>query len=395
MKKYILPTHTITVILLIVITTSCGKNKTNQNDKAQKKASSPVGETGFDHTSYPSYAELFSVEYKKHYKKVQVKNPFDTTRNNHTYILVNRGLKNKADLPEGTVIELPVRSLGVAYATHIGYLEKLNLLHTIKGVSQKKYIKNDAILKAISGDKIKEFGPSHNINIEKLLNINPQLLLVAPFKDNRYNKIRDVGINIAVNASYMETSPLARAEWIKFIAYFFNKEEKANQIFESLAHRYNQLTRLATKSQDTPTIFSGKKIGQVWYVPGGNSYMAKFFNHAGARYLWRDNEKSGSLPLDFETVFYKAKEADYWCIKENYKGTYSYEDLESEFIHYIEFDAFKNHRILFCNTHIKPYYEKGVLEPHIILADLIHILHPELLPGHKNKYYEYLNKEKE
>jgi iron complex transport system substrate-binding protein len=158
--------------------------------------------------------------------------------------------------------------------------------------------------------------------------------------------------------------------------------------------QYDRLKKLAAQKQKKPTIFSGKKIGQVWYVPGGESYMAEFFEDAGANYIWKENQKTGSLPLDFETVFYKAQKADYWCIKENYQGRYTYKDLQSEYMHYSEFDAFKNHRVLFCNTHTKPYFEKGVLEPDVILADMIHILHPGLLPDHKNKYYKYLNREK-
>jgi iron complex transport system substrate-binding protein len=37
------------------------------------------------------------------------------------------------------------------------------------------------------------------------------------------------------------------------------------------------------------------------------------------------------------------------------------------------------------------YWESGIINPHVILADLINILHPELLPDHKLHYYRQLN----
>lgn len=385
--------HPLSLLILLLLPLACTKNNSGSKSPTSTK-SFPNKETEFHQEAYPSYAKLFSAEYKKDYKIITVKNSFDTSQVEERYILLPKGEPQPKNLPRGTKVNIPLESIGVAYATHIGYLEKMGLLHTINGVSQKKYIKNEKIRQLVDEGTIKTFGPSHSINVEKLLSINPPLLLVAPFKDNRYNRVKEVGIKIAVNASYMETSPLARAEWIKFISYFFNKEKEANRIFDSLSQQYNRLKHLTDQREDTPTIFSGKKIGQIWYVPGGESYMAKFFKDAGANYLWSENKKSGSLPLDFESVFYKARKADFWCIKENYQGRYTYNDLRSEFIHYNEFEAFKDHRILFCNTHTKPYFEKGVLEPQVILADLIHFLHPELLPDHKNKYYEYLNTEK-
>lgn len=122
--------------------------------------------------------------------------------------------------------------------------------------------------------------------------------------------------------------------------------------------------------------------------------MARFFEDAGAQYLWRENQESGSLALDFESVFYKARDADYWCIIENYDGPYSYTRLGSENIHYKDFEAFHRRNIIFCNTHKQPYYEEGILEPDVILADLISILHPDLLPDHRNKYYKILSQRK-
>ncbi len=362
----------------------------NKGADTTNKTANYQSDTRIVTQSYPEYAQLFSVEYKKGYKLVSVKNPYDTTRVLKKYILVTDRKDSVITPTDGTIIEVPVKSMAIAFTTHIGYAKKLGILDKINGVSQRKYIKNSTVLDKIKQGKIKEFGPSHNINVEKLLNINPQILLVAPFKDNRYEKITDVGVNLAINASYMENTPLARAEWIKFIAYFFNKEEKANHVFDSIASNYSRLQNLASDAKNKPTIFSGKKIGQVWYVPGGNSYIAKLFKDAGADYLWKENKSSGSLPLDFETVYMKAKDSEFWAIKENFNGDYSYKQLASEYVHYNDFQAFERKKILFCNTAKKPYYEEGILEPDSLLADFIHLIHPQLLPDYTPKFYEKL-----
>jgi iron complex transport system substrate-binding protein len=391
MIRQLHPLHFLTIAFLTALAIGCTNSPTSEK-KTGSSHRSHQKDTLYQATTHPRYAQLFSVEYHPRFKVIRVKNPFDTTHLQRTYILIPREMEADTSLPEGQIIRIPIQKAALAHTTHVGFFNKLGLLKTISGVSQKKYIKNQQVREAVEQGEIREFGPSHNINGEKLLYVNPDLLFVAPFKDNRYKKIRAMGIPIAVNASYMETTPLGRAEWIKFISYFFNKEQQADSIFNRVAAHYHKLTEMVPKDQKTPTIFSGKKIGQVWYVPGGESYMAEFFKDAGARYLWRQNKESGSLPLDFETVYMKAKNADYWCMLENYPGDYSYQQLASENIHYPEFDAFREQQVILCNTHFNPYYEQGILEPDVILADLISLLYPGMLPGHDNKYYQLLTR---
>jgi len=389
MKRQPHPFHFLILAILTILAVGCA-NPQHEQAESDSNALSVSKDTFSRAATHPRYARLFSVEYRQGAKVIRVKNPFDTTHIQQTYVLIPRGTEPDTSLPEGKVIPIPLSKAALAHTTHIGFFNKLGLLDAIGGVSQKKYIKNQQVREAVEKGQITEFGPSHNINVEKLLHVNPALLFVAPFKDNRYEKIRDVGIPIAINASYMETTPLARAEWIKFISYFFNKEAKANRVFDSISSHYKSLQALAGNAENKPSIFSGKKIGQVWYVPGGNSYIAKLFEDAGADYLWKENKSSGSLPLDFETVYMKAKDAKFWAIKENFNGEYSYDQLSSEYIHYDDFQAFRQKNILFCNTAKKTYYEEGILEPHLMLADFIHLIHPELLPDYKPKFYERL-----
>ena len=188
----------------------------------------------------------------------------------------------------------------------------------------------------------------------------------------------------------MESSPLARAEWIKFFAAFYGKEKLADSIYSAIRARYDKIRKVAKDVKVKPTIFADKKMGQVWNMPSGNSYMASFFRDAGASYLWEDVKQSGVIPLSFEAVYQRAENADYWLVKYNKPQDMTYDDLGKEYDGYKMFKAYKNHRVIHCNTNKISYYEKGVMEPDVILADLVKILHSELLPEHKQVYFQLM-----
>lgn len=375
------------ILLFAAFITSCSKSSNNNSEKTSLNNT----KTEFAKT-FPKYAKGFQIKYFDNYKVLEVKNSWDTTKLAARYILVNKG-NAKPSGEKGEIIEVPVKSMACVFTTHIGYALKLGVLDAIKGVCEPQYIKTSEMKKRVEAGKVINIGPSTSVNIEKLISVEPDIVFVSPFKDNKYGKIQELGIPLAVSASYMETSPLARSEWIKFMAYFFNKEKEAEEIFDKIADNYNSLKAKTKNLENKPTIFSNKRFGQVWFIPGGNSYMANFFKDAGADYLWKENQETGSLALDYETVFDKAHNADFWSITANNGGNYSYRNLLGEYEAYKEFAAFQNRKIILCNTHVKPYYETGLLEPDIILSDFIKVFHPELLPEYQPVYFDLMKQE--
>jgi len=195
------------------------------------------------------------------------------------------------------------------------------------------------------------------------------------------------------DASYMEDSPLGRAEWIKFEATFTNQDKLADKIFTNIAQNYTKLCQRVAQTTTRPTVFTDKKFGDIWYVAGGRSYMGRFLGDAGADYLWKDLNQSGSMPYTFEKVYAKAVKADYWLIKYNdMRVDLTYETLKNEYPLYANFKAFRQKHIFTINTAKTPYYEAGPMEPDKVLADLVAVFHPELLPGYKPTYYYSLQK---
>jgi iron complex transport system substrate-binding protein len=206
-------------------------------------------------------------------------------------------------------------------------------------------------------------------------------------------KLLEAEVKVAMNSEYMETSPLGRAEWIKFIAMFFNREADADAIFGEMAQQYEALAAEAAGVTEKPTVFTGAPYGDTWYMPGGGSYVAKYLSDAGAEYLWADDESTGSIPLDFESVYERAADADYWL---NTSSWMSIDDALAADARYGEFAALKNGMMYNNNARVNEnggndYWESGVDNPHLVLADLIKILHPDLVPDHEFVYYRQLD----
>ena len=177
---------------------------------------------------------------------------------------------------------------------------------------------------------------------------------------------------------------------MKFIGLFTGQEAKANKLFSATEKRYNELKQLAANVKKRPVVFSGELRGGNWYAVGGKSFLAQLFRDAGADYFLRNDSTSGGVTLDFETVYNQAEDVDYWRIVNSFKGNFSYETLKEEDARYADFKAFKERKVVYCNMSKTPFYESMPVEPEVVLADFIHVFHPDLLPNHKPGYYELL-----
>lgn len=152
-------------------------------------------------------------------------------------------------------------------------------------------------------------------------------------------------------------TPLGQAEWIKFVGLLLGIEQEANEKFSAIENRYNELKELTAegKVQKRPVVFSGEIHGGNWYAVGGKSFLAQLFKDAGADYFLKDDDRSGGVTLDFETVYNQADEADYWRIVNSYPGIYTYKSLKDQDPRYADFRAFKEKGVIYCNMREKPF----------------------------------------
>ena len=364
-----------------------------------------VAETGLEDSTLlirPQYAQGFTVKYlADNVRLVEVVDPQthdDGERMpvGYAFALVQRG--SQAEIPEGYErVEVPIRSTIVMTSLQLSNFTALAAHDYIKGITGTKNLYNEDILQRVREGRIQKIGMEGNFDTELILAANPDVIFISPFKRGGYDTIKETGITLIPHLGYKETTPLAQAEWIKFIAMFIGREAEANAVFDGIAQRYNGLKQRVDSllSSNTcmvgeaPTVFSGEMHGGNWYAVGGRNHLAQMFRDAGADYIIKD-DNTGGVNLEYEQLYATAANADYWRILNSYPGDFSYDALLASEPRNALFRAFKEKHVIYCNMRQTPYYESAPVEPDQVLADLVAIFHPELLPNHVGKYYRLL-----
>ena len=340
----------------------------------QGMVSSETGDTLSLH-----YAENLTLVTYPDYTIATLRNPWDTLKTLHTYILVPKEKPLPEQLPEGTVVRTPLSKSVIYSSVHCSLIDKLGAFKSIGGVCDLKYIKLPSIQDGCSKGAIIDCGDGMNPDMEKIIELHPDAILLSPFENSGgYGRIEKLNIPIIECADYMETSALGRAEWMRFYGLLFGVASEADSLFAEVDSCYGRLKKRAALSSVSLSIVSELKSGSAWYVPGGRSTIGRLFNDACGRYVFSEDKHSGSIPLAFETVFDKAGDADVWTIKYNRDRDMTYADLKADYMGYTGFKAFKTRNIYGCNTAKVPFYEETPFRPDYLLADLIQILHPEI-----------------
>lgn len=374
------------IIVLIVLLQSCNNQPVTKDIETYFQSNS----IKLDIKSETEYAKGFDIYVLEDITKVIVRNPRNPEMVISEYYLVP-DLETKSKFADNdNIIVVPINRAAVFSGTQLSALIKTDLIDRIVGVSEAEYINNNKIKSLISKGIIKELASNGEFYLETALEVNPDIIFHSPYKLNESHPLAVTNITMVPFLDFMETTPLGRAEWLKFTSAFFGKTEMSDSIFQDIVNEYDKYALMLVNIENKPTVFSDKYFNGQWYVPGGKSYIAKLFKDAGADYLWKSDEGVASFPLDYEVVFQKAVHADFWRIVGSFNDEASYEYLGLENELYSHFDAFKNKKIIWCNAQTSSYFENSPLEPHLVLADLIHCFHPELLPDYEPKYYRLI-----
>lgn len=375
MMKYL----TLSFYLLLSLCCAC-------SSKQQTHLSQEAGDT-----LQFKYAENLQLIKYHDYTLATLRNPWDTTQILHTYILTSKDTPSSR-LPQGTVVKIPLERSLVYSSVHCSLLDELHATNRIKGVCDLSYIHIPAIQKGCQNGQITDAGNSMSPDIEKIIDMHPDAILLSPYENsNGYGRIEKLNIPIIECADYMETSPLGRAEWMRFFGLLYGCEAQADSLFSKIEKEYSEVKQKAALMSRHPSVFSELKIGSTWYVAGGNSTTSKFFADAGARYIFSTLPQSGSVALSSETVFDKAQHADFWFVKYNQETDKTYTELQKDDVLYAQFKAFKNRHIYGCNTHYIRFYEESPFHPEYLLKDFVSIFHPQLLPDYKPRYFHPFN----
>lgn len=377
MKKILLSAYIVTWVLLL---SACGGGSKTSSLQAEGD------------TIRMKYSSLLQIVKHADYTVVTIRNPWDTLKVLHTYLLADREKPLPEHLPEGTVVRTPLQKSVIYSSVHCSLWSELDELKGIGGVCGLEYIKLPQIQEGCRNGSIVNVGNSMNPDIERIIDLRPDAILLSPFENSGgYGKVGKLNIPIIECADYMETSALGRAEWMRLYGLLLGKEAQADSLFAGIEKEYLTLTQ-QVKSQNLkrPTVISEMKNSSAWYIPGGNSTMGRLYQDAGADYVFAYLSNSGSVPLAFETVFDRGGNADIWLIKYNQPQDKTYSELERDYAPYARFKAFQDRKVYGCNTNHVPFYEESPFHPELLLKDLIKIFHPELLPDYDLKYFSNL-----
>jgi iron complex transport system substrate-binding protein len=338
-----------------------------------------------------SYAQGFAIKYYPGYKEVIVYSPWVKGTEYARYYLVK---DTKTQTPtNGTKVQIPLQTLVATSVTHFEFLRLLGELQTVNGVCSPNIIYNREINKRVGEGKIADLGDNFNINVEKTLELKSAAVMMSGYNQNDpyAHRVSQAGIPVIFNNEWMETSLLARAEWIKFVAAFYDKEKLADSIFAGVDKRYNDVKAKAAAVKNKPNIMTGSNFRGTWYMPSGHNFMGKLFADAGSNYFYANDTTAGSLPLNVETVLKNFSESDVW-LNCNFN---SIDDLVKADAKHAFFRPVKLKQVYNFNKRLLPstandFWESAVARPDLLLSDVIAILHPEILPGYELVYAQKL-----
>jgi len=342
-----------------------------------------------------THAKNFTVETRDGVRVVKVLEPWRAADTGFEYALVKKGDRAPAGFKPEQVLEVPAQRVVAMSTTQLPILKALGCLDRLMAVADGKTPCTEEVVARIkSGDAV-AVGEGQTVNLEKLVALDPDVILDSALGDPQYYtypKLLEAGLHVAIDGSYMESTPLGRAEWVKFFGLLLGKEAEAEAAFAAIETEYNGLVAKVKAASKRPTVFAGMDFRGTWYVPGGKSYVSKWFEDAGAAYVWADDATTASIPMDFEAVLAKAQNADFWL---NPETCTSLSQLAAADERHKLFKAYEagnvyNHSKRMNAAGGDDYWENGIANPHKVLADLVSIFHPEILPEHETVWYEKL-----
>ena len=244
--------------LVALLATSC-VSKGNRQEKESVSAQQTASADREAHIT-PQYAKGFQLSYADGYILMDIQDPQNEESTRFQYALVERGTKPEGIPADYTVIEIPVRSAICMTSLQLSNFIKLGAEDKVVGITSTRHLFNQTVNKQLKEGKTAKIGIEGNFDNEVIMSINPDLILISPFKRGGYETMKDIGIPLIPHLGYKETTPLGQAEWIKFVGLLLGMEKEANDKFSAIEKRYNELKALTAEGQvkKRPIVFSGE-----------------------------------------------------------------------------------------------------------------------------------------
>lgn len=338
-------------------------------------------------------AENFSVSYHDSYKLLTVAKPFPGGTP-ETYLLNLCGAPlPKLGQPIDAIVEIPIRSVFSGSTTQNPSLLALGQVDAITGIARKAFVSLPEVLARVSRQDVTEFEASGSVDVERVVAASPDVVLAAGSGSAEMAQVRNLGVPVVNHSDWQETTPLGRAEWIKFTATLFNQEDRADAVFEEIAEEYAKaVARVAHLSpQERPLVLSGSAFEGTFFAAGGQSFVAASIRDAGGRYVFDEDPNAGSFQIqDLERLIVAALDAPFWIHASN--DYQSLADIAADDLRLAALPAAQAGQVWMPDALKGPnggvqIYEMGTLRPDLVIKDLISIFHPALAGDHERVFY--------
>ncbi|MDF1574373.1 MAG: ABC transporter substrate-binding protein [Bacteroidales bacterium] len=346
--------------------------------------------------SYTRYAAGFRVFDQGSFTRVEVTDPWQQSRDViFTYLLGPDRELIPDSLKSFPFIRTPVKRVIALSTTHVAMIEQLGTAGSIVGLSGTGFIYDPFIREGIESGAVKDVGYGQGLDFETIVELEPDVLFLYGVEGHIISvleKLKNLGIPAVFCGEYLEAHPLGKAEWIRFFSLFYDREEQATRFFNQIDSAYSSLSARASRVIPKPNVLTGLPWKDTWYMAGGNSFAARLIQDAGGAYLWKDNPSTQALPMDLESVYLKAVDADIWI---NPGAANSLADILLLDERFGDLSVLGEGSVFNNNARISEgggndYWESGTVRPDLVLADMIRVFHPDLLPDHRFVYYRQL-----
>lgn len=358
------------IVILLLIFCSCTNKKIEMKE--------------FEENIYiPSYSSNFLISGSKDSRDVLISafNPWQGSKDVSSVLLIKKDSLETSDFGGKTLKDKAQRIICMS-STHIAMLDALGAIDKVVGVSGMQYISNPYIRE--NQDRIKDIGYEGNIDYETLVSLRPDLVLLFSVNgaSSMESKLNELGIPYIYIGDYVEEDPLGKVEWIVPLAEIIGDRDEGIHKFQDIAYRYEHLKeKIKRENLDKPKVMVNAPFLDSWFMPSSQSYIARMIEDAGGDYVYKKNTGTTSEAIDLEEALSLVSLADYWI---NIGSINTLQELKVEFPKFKNATCIKNGNVY--NNNLKKSegggndcYESGVVNPDLILRDMIKIFHPELV----------------
>lgn len=338
----------------------------------------------------PKYAQGFELRKVGQSSVLKIKDPWQGANDVDMELFISRGGERPPRDFEGVVVEAPIKRLVCMSSSYTAFIEAIDELDVVVGVSGARYISSEALQNRYARGEVRDVGYDNSVNYELIASLRPDLVLVygvAGENSVMTDKLRELSINVMYIGDYLENTPLGKAEWIVAFGEMLDCRERAEQKFDCISADYNSALELVSNVRWRPRVMLNAPWRDTWFVPGDRSYIVKLIRDAGGVYACEGVDSDKSRPISAEAAYVIANSSDIWV---NPNQARSINELTQTNPRFAEIPAVINRHVYNCTRRTtadggSDFWESGAVYPNVVLRDMIKIIHPEL----ENQYDMY------